>query len=1172
MPAARSAPHPAAADAVLAAPRLAALDRTALLDSAAEGAFDRFTRIASRLLGVPVSLVSLVDADRQFFKAQLGLPEPWAAARETPLTHSFCQHVVAARAPLVVDDAREHPLVGDNLAVPDLGVVAYLGVPIEVDGEALGSLCAIDGRPRAWTDADVAVLADLADAVRTEVGLRAALADARAARRTADVMRSASADAFLAVDAEGRCTFACERAARYLGASAAEVAGAPLFDRLPPADRDHAAALLARVRAEGGPVDAEFVAATPGRPAGPGGRRLAARAVPDGDGGAAVALRDVTARHAVEGALARSHALLAATLDATADAILVIDPEGRPTGYNRKLLALWDLPAELATSQDPAPLVAHVAARLADPGAFLARLRDTPVTADVAFDDVLHFADGRVVERHSHPQRLADGTIVGRVFSFRDVTERHRAAEAVAAGEARLRLALEAARMTVWERPLDGQRVVFHPAPGGEVSGEQVSDDAEAALPAATIHAEADAARSFLDAVHPADRERVLAASRQARATRGALDVEFRHRAPDGAWRWRHTTGRVFAATAHAPARMVGVDRDVTERREHEEAIREREARLQLMLRQLPAVLWTTDPALRFTSCVGTALAGLGLAADELVGERVQDLVGAADSADPITAAHGRALGGHSASYEGDWGGVTFAAHVEPLRDGDGRVVGTVGLAVDVTERRRLEAQLAHQAFHDPLTGLANRALFRDRVEHALARVAAAREGRTEHVAVLYLDLDDFKAVNDTLGHGAGDRLLAAVADRLLTATRGYDTVARLGGDEFAVLLEGMATPADADLVVGRVARALAAPVVLDGAFAGRPVRARASLGLAHATGAEDAETLVRNADVALYEAKAAGKARHAVFAPAMHTALVARTAFEADLRSAVDALASGALATGGAVANGAVANGAARDDAPGGFRLVYQPVVDLATGRVRAFEALMRWTHPARGAVPPSIFIPVAEDAGLVATLGRWALGEGCRQLAAWLGAWEVDAAAGVRVNVNVSGRQLGDGRLVDDVAGALAAAGLAPDRLTLEVTETAVMGDAARALESLRALQALGVSIAVDDFGTGYSSLAYLQRLPVDVLKIDKAFVDGVARGGPDAALARTVVALGHACGLRTVAEGVETEAQRAALAALGCDAAQGYLFARPLEAAAAGRLLAAAARARSSRGARP
>jgi diguanylate cyclase (GGDEF)-like protein/PAS domain S-box-containing protein len=989
MPAARSAPHPAAADAVLSSTRLEALRRTALLDSAAEGAFDRFARLASRLLGAPVALVSLVDADRQFFKSSLGLPEPWASARETPLSHSFCQHVVAARAPLVVDDARAHPLVHDNLAVPDLGVVAYLGVPIAADGEAIGSLCAVDGRPRAWTAEDVALLTDLADALRTEVTLRAALADAHAARRTSEVLRSASPDAFLAVDVEGRCTHACDRAARYLGATAATLVGAPLFDRLPPADRDAAAALLARVRAEGAPVEAEFWVATPGVPAGPGGRRVAVRAVPDGDGGASAAMRDVTARHAAaaalrdseqrlravtesaadaivsadaenrivfwnaaaervfgypaahvigrplsiivppehraahaagiarlaaggaprllgrtvevegvradgarfpmelslaqweaggrpyftsvvrdvsarkaaEGALARSHALLAATLEATADAILVLDVDGRPTGYNQKLLALWDLPDELLAAADPGRLAAHVAAQLADPAAFLAAMRAFRAAPEAAFDDVLRLADGRVVERHSHPQRLPDGTIVGRVLSFRDVTE-----------------------------------------------------------------------------------------------------------------------------------------------------------------------------------------------------------------------------------------------------------------------RKRLEAQLAHQAFHDPLTGLANRALFRDRVEHALARVAAGRDRRAEHVAVLYLDLDDFKGVNDTLGHAAGDRLLQAVAERLLRATRGYDTVARLGGDEYAVLIEGMATPADADLVVRRVADALAAPVAVDG----RLVRVRASAGLAHATGAEDAEALVRNADVAMYEAKTARKGGHAVFAPAMHSARVAKTTLEADLRAAADALAAGA---------------------PAGFALVYQPVVDLGTGRVRAFEALMRWTHPARGAVPPALFIPAAEEAGVVAALGRWALGEACGQLAAWLRAWDAGDAAGVQVNVNVSGRQLGDGRLAADVAAALAAAGLAPERLTIEVTETAVMADAERAIATLRALKEVGVTIAVDDFGTGYSSLAYLQRFPVDVLKLDKAFVDGVARGGPDAALARTVVALGRTLGLRTVAEGVETEAQRAALAALGCAAAQGYLFSRPL-----------------------
>jgi len=721
---------------------------------------------------------------------------------------------------------------------------------------------------------------------------------------------------------------------------------------------------------------------------------------------------------------------------------------------------------------------------------------------------------------------------------LRDVTAKRDAERALRASELRLRLALDAVRMVVWERELTSNAVTFHTASAVPASAPSTVATAE----------RVDAARGFLETVHPDDRDRVRDASAQARETAGAFDVAYRVVAEDGEVRWRHSSGRVVPEAGGRPARMIGVDHDVTESKRQEDAIRERETRLHLILQQLPAVLWTTDPELRFLSCVGTGLSRIGLVSDDLVGARLQDLVASDDPTNLAVAAHRRALQGQSASYEGPWGGATFAAHVEALRDTDGRVVGTVGLAVDVTERTRMEAQLAHQAFHDALTGLANRALFRDRVEHALVRAATAREGHRECLAILFLDLDDFKGVNDTLGHAAGDLLLSVVAERLLKATRGFDTVARLGGDEFAVLLEGMHDASDADRVVERVQAALAAPVTV----AGRETRVRASLGIAHATGVESADELVRNADVAMYEAKAAGKGGHAVFAPDMHEALVARRALEADLQAAVDAL----------LKADAVSPPDPSVAPAGGFRLMYQPIVDLQTGRLSAFEALMRWEHPTRGSVSPSLFIPVAEEMGIIGVLGRWALRAACHQMRAWD---RRHVGSNIHVGVNVSGHQLGDARLVEDVAAALAECGLATERLTLEVTETAVMRDTERALTTLHALKALGVYIAVDDFGTGYSSLSYLQQFPVDVLKIDKAFVDGVALGGADAALARTIIALGQTRGLRTVAEGVEHEEQRAALVTLGCTLAQGYLFARPLEAEAA----LAAARARSQLG---
>jgi diguanylate cyclase (GGDEF)-like protein len=452
-------------------------------------------------------------------------------------------------------------------------------------------------------------------------------------------------------------------------------------------------------------------------------------------------------------------------------------------------------------------------------------------------------------------------------------------------------------------------------------------------------------------------------------------------------------------------------------------------------------------------------------------------------------------------------------------------------------QRRRLEVALSQQALRDSLTGLANRALFRDRVAHALARLAreAPVAGEPQRVAVLFVDLDGFKAVNDRFGHHDGDRLLQGVAARLLNATRGSDTVARFGGDEFAVLLENARGPADALTVAERVVTALGAPIALGDRgdrSAGREARVGASVGVAFAESGVDADTLLRRADAAMYQAKTEGKGRVSMFHPALAAATDERLALEADLAGALER---------------------------GELTLAYQPIVAMETGAARGVEALLRWHHPTRGPVPPARFVPIAESCGLIGPLGRWVLDEACRSAAAW----PAPAGEPLGVAVNVSGRQLDDPSFPSYVAAALAESGLAPERLTLEITESALMRDTDAALATLGALKTLGVRLAVDDFGTGYCSLRYLQRFPIDVLKIDKSFVDGIAHDAHDAALARTIVSLAEQLHLHTVAEGIEHPEQRERLRAMGCEVGQGYLFARPLDGAALRAWLAQTAR---------
>ncbi|MDQ6924893.1 MAG: EAL domain-containing protein [Candidatus Eremiobacteraeota bacterium] len=455
----------------------------------------------------------------------------------------------------------------------------------------------------------------------------------------------------------------------------------------------------------------------------------------------------------------------------------------------------------------------------------------------------------------------------------------------------------------------------------------------------------------------------------------------------------------------------------------------------------------------------------------------------------------------------------------------DACIVGLQGIARDVTVYQVIEEQLQARVFTDPLTGLASRTQLLEGAARAFRRTE-----RPEGVAMLFLDLDDFKLVNDGLGHAVGDQVLAAVGDRLRRATRGADLPARLGGDEFAVLLDALGTPEDAAVVVERVHAALREPLALDG----RSVMTVASVGIAHWDGIATPAELLRNADLAMYRAKALGKGRHAVYDVGMQAAARERLEVASDLRAAL------------------------RGDPDGGtLHAAYQPIVDAASGAAVKVEALARWTHPTRGTVSPGVFIPVAEETGLIEELGTFMLRAGCRQLRAWADAARETGTAPIGVTVNISGRQIERGTLVATVRDVLAETGADPATLTLEITESVAMRDPARVLDTLNALTALGVQLAIDDFGTGYSSLSYLQRFPLAALKIDKSFVDGIAldgaAGAQAAGLVRAVVQMAAALGLQTVAEGVETSAQHAMLQALGCDLAQGYLFGRPGAAAA-------------------
>jgi diguanylate cyclase (GGDEF)-like protein/PAS domain S-box-containing protein len=543
---------------------------------------------------------------------------------------------------------------------------------------------------------------------------------------------------------------------------------------------------------------------------------------------------------------------------------------------------------------------------------------------------------------------------------------------------------------------------------------------------------------------------------------------------------------------------------------EHE--LRASETRFRSLVQNSSDVIMVVGPQgqIRFHTPSVERLLGVG--ADSLVGGSLSDLIHPDDRSAALAWIGSSAQDGPSGEWrilhrDGMW------LHVEALSNGlltDPSISGVVLTMRNITERKALERRLTHQALHDSLSDLPNRALLHERVTGALATTAS------DGIALLFIDLDDFKVVNDTLGHAAGDQLIVAVGRRLHAALREDDVAARIGGDEFAVMLEHIASVEGAEAVAERLIDDLQRPYDV----AGRQVITPASIGIAFAKRGEiSADELLRKADVAMYAAKGHGKARFEVYDPAQNATAERRASIKTDLGRAFEA---------------------------GELFLEYQPLVRLADGATLGAEALLRWRHPERGVIPPLDFIPSAEESGLIIPIGRWVLLEACRQARIWQDAAPRDEP--VSVSVNVSAKQLLHRSLIDHVTEALSTSGIDPRSLNIEVTETVLQHDAVTVGHRLDDLKALGVRIALDDFGSGYTSLGYLQRFPVDVLKIDRTFIKGVLDNDQDRALARAMLGFGKSLGLSTVAEGIEDEAQASLLLAMGCDLAQGYYFGRP------------------------
>jgi diguanylate cyclase (GGDEF)-like protein/PAS domain S-box-containing protein len=688
----------------------------------------------------------------------------------------------------------------------------------------------------------------------------------------------------------------------------------------------------------------------------------------------------------------------------------------------------------------------------------------------------------------------------------RDVTERRAAEEAVRKSEARLAEAQRLAHLGGWEWDIQTDEISW-------------SDEVYRIYGLAP-HSIVPSFERFMEVVHPDDRELVAKVIDGALYERAPYDVEHRVVRPDGQVRVVHRSAEVVRGERGESLRMIGTVHDITERKEAEERLREAEERYRTVVEEQTELVCRFSPDLTLTFVNDAYCRYFGGASEDLIGksfiERVpiedrgyyEDLPARLNEENPRRTVEHRVL-----TPEGSvrWQQWTDTA----IFDAEGRVVEYQSVGRDVTERRALEERLEHQAFHDSLTGLPNRRLFVDRLGQALRRI---KRRKKRQVGVLFMDLDGFKVVNDSLGHDTGDRLLVDVAKRLRSCVRPEDTLARFGGDEFTVLIEDMEVPEDAVRLTERIVEELREPFPLEG----RELYVDVSIGVSLGSGsAESSEELLREADTAMYRAKDEGSA-YKVFDPAMHGRAIYRLELENDLRRAIE-----------------------QEE----FVVHYQPIVNLQTGAVWGVEALVRWEHPKRGLLDPDEFVPVAEESGLVVPMGELVLEEACHRAVEWQLRFPLDPP--LAMSVNLSGKQLRRPDLPEVIGRALKESGLSASSLGLDITETVYISALDANTAALDRLRALGIRISLDDFGSGYSSLSYLKRIPADILKIDKSFTKGLGVEVEDTAIVQTVVDLAHILGMEVVAEGVEIEEQETLLKEMGCDFAQGFYVFKPLPA---------------------
>jgi diguanylate cyclase (GGDEF)-like protein/PAS domain S-box-containing protein len=805
---------------------------------------------------------------------------------------------------------------------------------------------------------------------------------------------------------------------------------------------------------------------------------------------------DITERKASEATMAR----LSAIVESSNSAIIGMDLAGVVTSWNAGAERLFGYRSDEALGRN----VASLSPPESGPpvAKMLEGLAGGTVVEGVEFVRLHRSGSDVEVESTVYPVRSHDGTLIGAASISRDVTAR-RALERLAEEEhRRLEEAQRIAQVGSFE----------YEFPTGESTWSRelrrllgMAPDAEPEY------------RVFLGRLHPDDHDRFVADLGEWMASQEQfLEDEFRVVLEPGEVRWLFARIQAFRDENGSPLKMVGSVRDITEQKANTRARQLAEEQFTVAFDLAGVGMMVTDLDLGILRVNAAYCQLIGRSPEEVIGANANDFLHPSEAEEAEATSASRMLkagddhhGVERKFIRPDGSYVYTEVHISVVRDENGEPEYLFGQVVDITDRKRVEGELQSLAMHDPLTGLPNRYLLQDRLETALARAQ-----RTQHpVAVLFVDVDHFKLVNDSLGHSTGDSLLVQLANRLARESRAGDTVARFGGDEFVMVCEDVGDVHEAERIGQRVLRLFDKPFFI----ADQQLYVTVSTGIVVASPDATPITVLRDADAAMYQAKERGRGRAALFDEALRHRAAKRLDIEMMLRHALER---------------------------GEFRLVYQPVVSLPGDMPVGVEALLRWEHPERGTLSPTEFIPAAEETGLVVPIGAWVLEEAVRQLATWRR--QLPGGTNLFMAVNLSPRQLLSGDLLARCRDATAGQHIPADALCLEITEGAVMQDVDVSIPILRKISDSGIRIAVDDFGAGYSSLAYLKRLPVRTLKIDRSFVDGLPHDVDDSAIVRAIVSLGYALGLELCAEGVETPAQRAELVGLGCHLGQGYLWA--------------------------